>query len=256
MWIVPDTGQAHARGSHFGTPCYFPEIHGVQSFFTDHSLMYVRDKDMNVELRAQVDPRDLPRNWFCSCNPLTNHTNQLWSSTGRNQILRIKFTGSRVTTGTLEIFPFLSEASQYSIAFITTQHTHWVLPKVQLHWGEIKFWGLKWLFGRGHTESWLRFGQYHHSVFKCCKAIFTKSSIQLAKRNPILRVKFKHGGSWAGCQDHGRDLVVRYQLLASSEALIFKSGFTTHERFSNWIEDTQSTLELPAWDLRLSRKLL
>ena len=122
MWIVPDTGQAHARGSHFGTPCYFPEIHGVQSCFTDHSLMYVRDKDMNVELRAQADPRDLPRNWFCSCNPLTNHTNQLWSSTGRNPILRIKFTG-RVTTATLEIFPFLSEASQYLIAFITTQHT-------------------------------------------------------------------------------------------------------------------------------------
>ena len=150
---------------------------------------------------------------FAAATP--NHTNQLWSSTGRNQILRIKFTGSRVTTGTLEIFPFLSEASQYSIAFVTTQHTHWVLPKVQLHWGDIKFWGLKGLFGWGHTESWLRFGQYHHSVFKCCKAIFTKSSNQLAKRNPILRVKFKHGGSWAGCQDHGRDLVVRYQLLAS-----------------------------------------
>ena len=116
---------------------------------------------------------------FAAATP--NHTNQLWSSTGRNQILRIKFTGSRVTTATLEIFPFLSEASQYSIAFITTQHTQ--------------------------SSIALR----RHQILR------TK-----VKRNPILRVKFKHWGSWAGCQDHGRDLVVRYQLLASSEAQIVK----------------------------------
>ena len=139
MWIVPDTGQAHARGSHFGTPCYFPEIHGVQSCFTDHSLMYVRDKDMNVELRAQVDPRDLPRNWFCSCNPPTTTPTSCEVQPGE-----IRFWGSSsrvVGSPLLPLRSFLSFLKHLNIQLHSSQHN---IPKVQLHWGDIKFWGLKW----------------------------------------------------------------------------------------------------------------
>ena len=42
------------------------------------------------------------------------------------------------------------------------------------------------------------------------------------KKKSNLEGQVQNGGSWAGCQDHGRNLVVRYQLLASSEAQIFK----------------------------------